>query len=353
MPKNIVVFSDGTGQEGGVGNPTNVYKLFNMIVDRSSEQISFYDRGLGTDWRRFTGSAFGAGISHNIRECYEFIFENYEFDDQIYLFGFSRGAFTVRSLAGFIHNFGMLPRSRHDLIKPAYKIYKIKDKNARKAEAKKFVAKHHTMWCKIKFIGVWDTVGALGIPYRWLDTIVNQVRFLKHEFHDTTFSKAVECGYHALSIDDERLVFHPTLWDEATVGTVLDENRIEKPQIVEQVWFAGVHTDVGGGFVKPPVKDEDQALPALSDISLEWMVKKAEDKGLLIYKKIKTNPDAKAKIHDTPRFYRSSSRGNAKEELDKLKGLKVHQSVIDRHHDADMRYNPWILERDDYTVEPW
>ncbi len=126
MAKNIVVFSDGTAQEGGKGNNTNVYILFNMIEDRTPNQIAFYDRGLGTGWRKITGSTFGAGISKNIQECYEFIFENYQADDQIYLFGFSRGAFTVRSLSGFINLFGILPKSRRELIKEAYKIYKKK-----------------------------------------------------------------------------------------------------------------------------------------------------------------------------------------------------------------------------------
>jgi uncharacterized protein (DUF2235 family) len=174
MPKNIVIFSDGTGQEGGKGNNTNVYKLFNMVEDRTSRQIAFYDRGLGTGWRKITGNGAGMGISKNIKECYEFIFANYEAGDQIYLFGFSRGAATVRSLSGFIDMFGILPKSRPELIKKAWKIYKIKagkkEKKKEKQEwrrnvkAKQFVEKHHTMWCKIKFVGVWDTVAALGIP---------------------------------------------------------------------------------------------------------------------------------------------------------------------------------------------
>ena len=88
MSKNIVVFSDGTGQEGGKAYNTNVYKLFNMIEDRTPRQIAFYDRGLGTGWRKLTGSAFGAGISANIRECYEFIFDHYQAGDQVFLFGF-------------------------------------------------------------------------------------------------------------------------------------------------------------------------------------------------------------------------------------------------------------------------
>ena len=115
------------GQEGGKGANTNIYKIFNVIEDRTAKQISFYDRGLGTGWRKLSGNVAGAGISKNILECYTFIFENYEAGDQIYLFGFSRGAATVRSLSSFIHYFGILPKSRHELVKQAYKIYKIKD----------------------------------------------------------------------------------------------------------------------------------------------------------------------------------------------------------------------------------
>ena len=141
MAKNIVVFSDGTGQEGDKGHNTNVYKLFNMALDRSPNQIAFYDRGLGTGWRSLLGKATGAGISQNIMECYEFIFENYAAGDEIYLFGFSRGATTVRSLSGFLHLFGILPKSRRELIGDAYKIYKNADTAARKAAAAEFIAR--------------------------------------------------------------------------------------------------------------------------------------------------------------------------------------------------------------------
>ena len=120
MPKNIIVFSDGTGQEGGTDHNTNVYKTFNLILDRSPDQISFYDKGLGTGLKKVSGNVFGRGFSKNVRQCYEFIFENYQHGDQIFLFGFSRGAATVRSLTGFIHMFGILPRSRAKLIDEAW-----------------------------------------------------------------------------------------------------------------------------------------------------------------------------------------------------------------------------------------
>ena len=160
MGKNIVVFSDGTNQDGGRGYNSNVYKLFNMIEDRTDRQIAFYDRGLGTGWRKATGSVFGAGISHNILECYEFIFSEFNAGDQIFLFGFSRGATTIRSLSNFIHLFGILPRSRPELIRRAYKIYK--NRNKRTKRAAEFVSRHHTMWARVKFLGAWDTVAALG-----------------------------------------------------------------------------------------------------------------------------------------------------------------------------------------------
>ena len=211
----------------------------------------------------------------------------------------------------------------------------------------------------IKFIGVWDTVGALGVPVRGLNVIVD--RIFANTFHDTKISQAVESGYHALSIDDERKVFHPTLWDETQIGTVpacdeagvplYDEHneRLYNKQIVEQVWFVGAHSDVGGTF-------EKQGDPSLSDISLEWMMDKAYNKGLLFYRNCrpKTNPDALAPIHDSraglARFYTKASRSETKG-LDQLRKIKVHQSVLDRQK-VNSIYNPWILQ-EDYVVEPW
>jgi uncharacterized protein (DUF2235 family) len=214
MPKNIVVFSDGTGQDGGTENNTNVYKLYNMVLDRSPEQIAFYDRGLGTELRFFnkwSGKIFGRGISQNVRECYQFIFENFEAEDRIYLFGFSRGATTVRSLSGFIHLFGILPKARRELIGQAYEIYEIGSHTKRESAAKTFVEQHHTMWCKIKFLGVWDTVAALGMPLPFIDFIIDWIPKYKHRFHDLRLAGSVENAYHALAIDDERKTFHPTL----------------------------------------------------------------------------------------------------------------------------------------------
>jgi uncharacterized protein (DUF2235 family) len=341
MPKNIVVFSDGTGQEGGKGNNTNVYKLFNLIEDRTENQISFYDRGLGTGWRKITGNISGMGISKNIYECYQFIFENYMSGDNIFLFGFSRGAATVRSLSAFIHLFGILPKSRPELIKQAYKIYKIENDKERKEKADEFISRHHNQWCRVKFLGVWDTVAALGVPFKKMDMLVDWFPIFRHKFHNLTLSESVEHARQALSIDDERLTFHPKVWDI----------EIKSYQTMKQVWFAGVHTDVGGGY-----KEEE-----LSDIPLIWMVEEAKKAGLKIYPKhhVKTLPDANGFMHDSRkgfpgflfrkkvRMWDSSTHGKP----------VIHESALLRKLNKENinpppNYHPWIFDSD-YDTEPW
>jgi len=340
MSKNIIVFSDGTGQEGGKGNNTNVYKLFNLIEDRTENQISFYDRGLGTGWRKITGNISGMGISQNIYECYRFIFDNYLAGDNIFLFGFSRGATTVRSLSAFIHLFGILPKSRPELIKQAYKIYKISDNKERKEHADEFVARHHNQWTKIKFLGVWDTVDALGLPLKELSMLVDWLPFFRHKFHNLSLSESVEHARQALAIDDERLTFHPKIWDK----------EIKSYQTMKQVWFCGMHTDVGGGY-----KEHE-----LSDIPLIWMVEEAKKFGLRIYPKhkINTKPNADGFMHDSrkgfPGFlFRKKTRTWNSETHGKP---VIHQSAILRklnvQNTTEPSYKSWILNLE-YDVEPW
>jgi uncharacterized protein (DUF2235 family) len=340
MGKNIVVFSDGTGQEGGRGFNTNVYKLFNMIEDRTERQVSFYDRGLGTGWRKIEGNIAGAGISHNILECYRFIFDQYCAGDRIFLFGFSRGAATVRSLSGFIHLFGILPKSRPEIIKQAYSIYRIEDGEKRKQAADDLLGRHHNMWCHIEFLGVWDTVAALGLPFKGLDVLIDKVPFFRHRFHNLRLSESVKHARHALAIDDERLTFHPTLWDPG----------IAEYQTMKQVWFCGMHTDVGGGYAEEE----------LSDIPLIWMIKEAQPYGLRIYPKHKVmlDPNPNGKMHDScgggwTRLYRRRVRSWDTEKRGKP---VVHESVLlrklGRNNTEIPPYNPWILTMD-HAVEPW
>ncbi len=338
MTKNIIIFSDGTGQEGGKGANTNIYKMFNMIEDRTSRQVSFYDRGLGTGLHKVSGNVGGAGISKNILDCYTFIFENYEAGDQIYLFGFSRGAATVRSLSSFIHHFGIMPKSRPELIKKAYKIYKTKDETKRKAKAGKFVATHHTMWTKIKFLGCYDTVAALGLPIKPLSVVLNLIPGLRHKFHDFKLSESVEHAYQALAIDDQRKTFHPVLWDP---------DRLPG-QSIKQVWFCGMHTDVGGGY------DEQE----LSNIPLSWMKDEAVMHGLRLYRadSISLPCDANGHMHNSrgagwAKVYRKKQRTWDLKRTDKP---VVHASVLLRKknvdNEAEPPYKPWILLHD-YEVE--
>lgn len=334
MSKNIVIFSDGTGQEGGKGADTNIYKQFKMIENRTKRQIIFYDRGLGTGFRKVIGSATGIGISHNIKECYAFIFKNYEAGDKIYLFGFSRGATTVRSLASFIDYFGILPKSRPELIDRAYKIYRIGNKKKRTDKAKAFVEAYHTMWTHIEFVGCYDTVAALGLPIQFLDNIIERIPFFKHRFHNLTLSPSVKHAYHALAIDDERKTFHPVLWD----------STIEENQQLKQVWFCGMHTDVGGGY---DVQD-------LSDIPLVWMIRQSLKHGLLLYEKhnVTLNPNENGKMHDSrgtflTKLYRKEIRYWDKRREDQP---IIHDSVLRRAEDKKNSYNPWILN-EEYSIE--
>lgn len=375
MSKNIVVLSDGTGQEGGRGHDTNIYKLFRMLEDRSERQIVFYDQGLGTDWRKVTGNAFGAGFSKNILQCYRFIYDNYEAGDKIFLLGFSRGAATVRSLANFIHFFGILPKARPELIKRAWKIYR-RGKQARPQEvqedtsghgfvqrlagqgfdlidrttervdsflraplnerAQAFVREHPNQWASIEFLGVWDTVPALGlVPLAGFNVLINNIPWWKHRFHDFKLHGSVRHAYHALAVDDDRLWFHPTVWKECG-----------EHQLVEQVWFSGSHTDVGGGFREA----------GLSDVSFEWMVEKAIAHGLRLYLRSRKYwnfaiaPDG-TDLHHPPRdgfgkIYAYAERDEVWDATayNSYGPPKVHESVLERAA-QDPSYRPWILKK--------
>ena len=340
MSKNIVVFSDGTGQEGGTDHNTNVYKTFNLILDRSANQVSFYDKGLGTGFRKISGNIFGRGFSKNVRECYEFIFEHYQHGDKIFLFGFSRGAATVRSLSGFIHMFGILPRSRGKLISKAWKIYKISNTAKRKKKAKTFVEENHTMWAHVDCLCVWDTVAALGVPKKGLDHLLNFIA--PHGFHDFKLSRSVLNAYQALAIDDVRKTFHPILFHPDS-----------KPEgEMKQVWFMGMHTDVGGGYTEK----------GLSDIVLEWMVGSALKHGLLIYPNPaftgRCSPEENGHMHDArdKAWKKLVFRDKQREWPEDYGKPVVHESVTLRTASAvniaDGGYAPWIMSHTPGT-EPW
>jgi len=250
---------------------TNVCRLYRS-VRRSSQpvdgftQVKWYDGGVGTEWfNRIRGGALGMGLSTNIREGYKFLSDTYAAGDQIFIFGFSRGAYTARSLVGMIRNCGLLPADASgrsadsDPMLEAYALYRNRTENADSPAALAFRQKHGAATnVTVKCLGVWDTVGALGIPIEAAADFNKQA----FAFHDTELSGIVEHAFHALAVDEHRAPYDATLWSPK-----------QKPnQTIEQRWFAGAHCDVGGGY-------EDRRL---SDIPLKWMQDRAAACGLVL-----------------------------------------------------------------------
>lgn len=293
--KNIVLCSDGTGNAGGRGYGTNVWQLFRSLDlnghlwnPELCEQVAYHDDGVGTrdnPIHRLWGQATGWGLSQNIRQLYMFLVNNYEPGDRIYIFGFSRGAYTARALAGLIAMCGVVDRRRFDvdeleqLSRQAMSILRSAFVRgvSRWLQSETAIARHEQQvdqaaqqfrtryavnvdgseCCEvpIEFVGVWDTVDAYGFPS---DTVADWVHFLiyAYKFPDTRLSRLVLAGRQAIAIDDERRTFHPVLWDADS----------EYPERIKQVWFAGAHANVGGGYPKQ----------GLAMISLDWMMSEAE-----------------------------------------------------------------------------
>ena len=264
--KRLVVCADGTWKSrDDSGDTTNVEKLHDAVLPVAADgtrQLTRYFPGVGASRRaRILGGAFGVGLSRNVQECYRWLAREWQPGDELYLFGFSRGAFTVRSLAGMIRNVGLLPADRLDLVDEGYGHYR-DDDPAWRADGAKAVAwrkAHSREVQRIRCLGVWDTVGALGVPTSGPLGWWTRRRW---GFHDVQLSGRVEHAYHALAIDERRKPFAPTLWQA-------DDAHADQ-QHVEQVWFAGVHSNVGGGY--PDC--------GLSDTTLWWMAGKARAAGL-------------------------------------------------------------------------
>ena len=279
MSKRLVLCFDGTWNKPKLLKPSsNVVNLHRSMLgeDMSSRKLrgpaeqpkvqtlKWYDPGVGSRWwNKFRGGITGNGLSRNIREGYKFLIDHYQDGDEIYLFGFSRGAYTARSLAGLIRKIGLLkkehaPNKKADdnpKIIEGYGIYRQQDSSPNTPAAGEFKSKNSWPDVRIKFIGVWDTVGSLGIP---LDIFKGLNDHLLG-FHDAKLSGIVDHAYHAVAVDEHRLDYQPTMW----------EPESEPPQQMEEVWFVGAHSDVGGGAGKTP----------LSGISLSWMQQKAQLNG--------------------------------------------------------------------------
>lgn len=240
--KRLVICADGTWNEPdqkdrGKIVPSNIVKLSRAVLPEAADgthQITYYDEGVGTHWglTRYIEGATGMGLSKNILEAYRFLCLNYVEGDEIYLFGFSRGAFTVRSLASFIDRVGLLPKANVFFTPQAYEMYR--DLSS-PDQLKAFREEQKSQDVEIKFMGVFDTVGAMGIPI----SLLKRIGARKYQFHDMTFCDSIAHAYHALAIDEQRSQFVASLWDPPMPVPV---SRLE------QVWYAGVHTNIGGGY---------------------------------------------------------------------------------------------------------
>ncbi len=264
--KRLVVCCDGTWQKLSSSYPTNVVKIAQAVKpvgnDRTPQSV-FYDEGIGAGngLDKFVGGAFGWGIDKNIQDAYRFLCLNHNQGDEIYLFGFSRGAYTVRSLAGMIYCSGLLSRPNIRLSPEAYRIYRDRNIKPSDPEAQAFRANYGER-VPITLLGCWDTVGALGIPDQIPLLPVDDWINAKYKFHDTTLSSIIEKALHAVAIDEARKVFDVT---------PMQKSPKFDGQIVRQVWFPGTHGCVGGGT------KEDQGL---SDGALQWMMSEIGKLGL-------------------------------------------------------------------------
>lgn len=280
-------------------HPTNVVLIAESVLPVDNfgvDQLVYYDEGVGTasdeTWR---GGIFGKGLIQNIREAYRFLIFNYRPGDQIFVFGFSRGAFTARSFIGFIRSVGILNVNDANQINEAWELYKEHaDRDADEPEELlEFRAKYCPNLCvskteqawrekkricevapellSIPYIGVWDTVGTLGMQAVTAAFLRRQDK--RHTKHDTQLSKLVQAGRHALALDERRVHFMPTLWRNVRQMNVdVDANPYDNDAPFQQRWFAGDHGSVGGGGPER----------GLSNASLHWILKGAIAQGLKV-----------------------------------------------------------------------
>jgi uncharacterized protein (DUF2235 family) len=338
MNKRLVICADGTwnepGQkEGRKACPTNVVKLAKAVLKQDSThtvQIVYYHKGVGEKggvWDHVTGGAFGIGISSNIEDIYLFLIGNYSPGDELFLFGFSRGAYTIRSVAGFIRNCGILTSAYMEKYQEAYNLYRDRTDatHPNSDRARTFRSHYSHPDFNIRFIGVWDTVGALGIP-------VTPLKFWtksQFEFHDVQLSSYVDAAYQALAIDEKRKPFLPAVWTRPS--------DYAGPQILEQAWFPGVHCDVGGGY----------PTTGLSDGALLWMCDRAMKQGLVLdTTHLPSKGEATGVMSDSMTlYYRALGDGTRTLGTKNPTGLEgVHQSTVDRK-DSGHKYLPHNLER--------
>ena len=302
--KNIVVCCDGTNNQLD-GDLTNVVRLFEVVV-KNERQVAFYDPGVGTmadpfskgafrkRWSLLTGLAFGAGLEANVLNAYRFLMRVFETDDQVFLFGFSRGAFTARVLAGMLHAVGLLHAGTEHLLSYVWRNYRgirtlPDDATAAEREAAQKHAKEvevmrrsFTRPCPVSFLGPWDTVGSVGMYNR------NQ------SFAYTFENPSVAVVRHAVALDERRAAFRSNVFKADPTPLSLQNNR---PRVMN-VWFPGVHSDVGGGYAWPECS-------GLAMVAFNWILREAVAAGLNVQDaKVRalvaeSPPNPLAKMHES------------------------------------------------------
>ncbi|MBQ5949091.1 DUF2235 domain-containing protein [Massilia sp. ST3] len=376
--RKLVLFSDGTGNSSAKAEKTNVWRMFQALDQGAGDQVAKYDDGVGTSPIRLLamiGGAFGWGLKRNVLDLYKFLCREYRNGDLIYAFGFSRGAFTIRVLASLIASLGLVEfRSEEELDRRARIIYRLYRNQCFPAE------KGSPVWLfrlvrnaiiglfqrmtgsmrdqdipmrsgiPIEFLGLWDTVSAYGMPVEEFKPAVHWLVWPMY-FDDLVLSPRVRHAYHALSLDDERTTFHPLVWDETAERRMEADGDI-KPGRMQQVWFSGVHANVGGGY------PEDQ----LSLISLHWMMENATRHGLRLIQhfvdltQVSMSPyarlyDSRAGLHTLYRYTPRQIRMFEDTTRNKILPV-IHWSVILRLADATDQYAPVTLPTDFEVLAP-
>jgi uncharacterized protein (DUF2235 family) len=342
-----VLLFDGTWNKPE--SNTNVERLRRLIAKRDAagvEQIVDYIPGVGVTQglKHLLGGAFGYGLSGNVMEGYRRLCETWQPGDDVYLFGFSRGAYTARSLGGLIRKCGLLKhgadgRIAKAAISSAYDFYRDTAIQPDDPAALKFRAQH-SVEIGIHFIGVWDTVGALGIP----DT-ASWFPFARasYQFHDTELSKIVKYAYQALALDEHRADFAPTVWtrnpDSVKPGETLTSKKLEQIEI-EQRWFIGAHADVGGGNDRDGAGRKPDPLP---ELPLAWLQQKAIGAGLACDEIFVPSSDADTGVpRDSYAEFMYGIYKEFKPPFDRTLGLGVNETVDNSvwqrwHADASYR----------------
>lgn len=353
--KNIVLLSDGTGNSAAKLFKTNVWRLYQALdLTDETRQVAYYDDGVGTSSFKplaLLGGAFGYGLKRNVLDLYGFLCRNYRDGDRVYCFGFSRGAFTIRVLMGFVTNQGLVVANGEEALAEkaarAFAEYRSRYRSlvtniARMTRRTR--PDTERVRTRIAFAGLWDTVAAYGLPGPGLTHALSYV--LPLSVPDRNPCPIMDRACHALALDDERATFHPVLWNEAGLSANAAHTDGET---ITQIWFAGAHSDVGGGYA------ED----ALSYGSLDWIMGEAAKRGLRFdqgaWDRMRATMNVNGMLHEpragTGAAYRYLPRDlqrlcyDTKDPRDEVvvRRPKIHESVFRRIANTDEGYAPIVL----------